>query len=165
MAKKLLNGVLILILIVTWVFVGKKVFYMVGNKGTEKINYSSSVSTAENPVFSKDTFNLIHIQRDPFLGSISKGKKKVSLNQNKVHKIINTDITNKNLNSVITWPKLKYFGYMKGGGSQQKLVLIKINNKLHRLRAKEEIEEIYVSSVYADSVILKKGKEYKTIFK
>lgn len=166
MKKKVVNGLLILGVSIIWVFVLKRALNMLGDKDMEYVAVPSVITTNDIPEFDKDTFNLAVFKRDPFLDKLKFEKKIINRKENsKPQKTSKKTFAKKKVESRITWPKLKYFGYMKGSDNKGELALIKINNKLQRVRAKESVNEIYVQSVFADSVVIRIGKNTKTVHK
>ena len=63
------------------------------------------------------------------------------------------------------WPKLQYYGYLQADSRSEKMALIKIDGKLHRIREKTTVESIQVMKVYKDSVVLKRDGSRKVIAK
>ncbi len=166
MRKKIINGLLIFGVSIIWMFVLKKMMNIVGEKGENLASPPIAISSKDILEFEKDTFNLAVFKRDPFFAKFKTEKVKVNRKKNGEPKKNSKKIpVKKKMEPRPKWPKLKYFGYMKGSDNKEELALIKINNKLQRVRAKENINEIHVQSVFADSVIIRIGKNIKTVYK
>ncbi|WP_101448361.1 hypothetical protein [Aquimarina sp. MAR_2010_214] len=153
-------------MLVIWAIVFNKIFSFFGNN-VEENSISVNPITIVDPRmnFSKDTFNLRKVEKDPFLGkyTISRGKKrKTNTNLVPRRKKINS-IPKNNINK--PWPKLSYHGYVKGAKSTSELILIKMNNKFHKIREGDILEDISVKKIYRDSIIIKRSRESKTILK
>ncbi|WP_298487851.1 hypothetical protein [uncultured Maribacter sp.] len=167
MNKKIANGLLIFGVLIIWIFVLKRTTHIFKNENSNVLTYSSIENEPEIDIkFKKDTFNIGVYKRDPFLDGYGKTfKRKMNNSKNTPKKVNKKPISKKNIGSKMLWPKLKYYGYMKGGSNKEKLALIKMNNKLHRVRSQQEINNILVYSVFADSVILKMNSQFKTVYK
>lgn len=169
MSKRVINVVLILLMIVIWALVFNKVFKIYDPESSDQ-NNPIAVSQAEISFnFSKDTFDLKKIEKDPFLGTIKKvRKRKENIDQDKKKPSAKAN-TNKEIkkkvNTELDWPKVYYFGHLKGSNSSSKLILIKIDNKLHKVREGELIDNISISKVYRDSVLVRMKGSIKVVKK
>lgn len=166
MKKKVINGLLIAGVLVIWIFVFKKSFNTFENKNIS-IEPSKILKTSHNTSeLIKDTFNLNTSKRDPFLDS----KRHRVIVSNKIKKS-NNKVIKKGLNKKkkvdlkLVWPKLKYFGFIKSNDNVGKLALIKIDNKLKRLREKESLDGIYINKIFKDSIVISMNSQPKTIYK
>ncbi|WP_131248802.1 hypothetical protein [Aquimarina atlantica] len=168
MNKKILNSVLIFFMLVIWAIVFNKIFKFFGNN-VEESNVSVNPITIVDPRmnFSKDTFDLRKVERDPFLGKyvVSRTKKRKTntklVSNNRPKK---TNITPKN-SVKKPWPKLSYHGYVKGSKSTSELILIRMNNKFYKIREGDMLEDISVKKIFRDSIIIKRSRESKTVLK
>jgi hypothetical protein len=109
----------------------------------------------------KDTFNLIPLQRDPFLGNVYRVKVQKSIEQPVTVPHVNRKPKNQN----IAWPQIEYMGFIKAHDKEKELVILKINGKIHRTRKAETIQEVYIKDIFKDSVIVKFNKEQMTFIK
>lgn len=165
MNKKKLNLVLILFLVVIWGLVFNK-FFNATKSNTNSVPLAVTTNSVPVLVIQKDTFDLREVPRDPFLGKIQvkvkkktnrvasttlKPKKKLKINKKKLQKKV--------------WPKLKFYGFVKGQNRSSMLCLIKVNNKFYKKREKENIEELILKKVFKDSLIAEYKGETKTIIK
>lgn len=153
-------------MIMIWSVVLYKVVNVFG-ADTETVELSINAPVREESLlaFAKDTFDLKDVERDPFLGKISSRKiiKKGPVNPKEV---ISKKTSKQNAKkSLKLWPKLEYYGFIKSTNKASKLILIKIDNKLHKIRQGESIEEIKIKKVYRDSILIQKAKEVKVIKK
>lgn len=159
MNNRTLNIVLITAMVIIWGLVGRKLFLNYGS-GVGEIEQVVDVPKIDFKVVQKDTFILLRVERDPFLGA-----KGISASELGVR---NTSSTNKIKNQNIPesfaklqWPKVKYYGFVKNSTSLNKLVLLNINNKLYRVKMKSAIDGLIVRKVFKDSVELEFKKELK----
>jgi len=172
MDKRLLNSILIVLMLAIWIVVLYRVFNFFKTDSAMN-NVSNAITSGGNSFhnFAKDTFDLKHVDRDPFLDKFNKVKEK------RIRKVISkpnekSSVTKKNkippkkrIADNSKWPKLSYYGYIRGMNSSSELVLIKVNNKLHKIREGDDIEGVYIKRVYRDSIIVKMEKQTKVIVK
>ncbi len=163
MNKRVINSILISFTVIIWALVSYKVFkyfnsdaQIPDNSNTILISDSSSLFN-----FSKDTFDLKKVHRDPFLGKIN------STREPKINTALQSRSKNTKNSKPIryAWPKLNYYGYVKGVHSSSELILIKIDNKLRKIREGKQLEGIVLKKVYRDSIVVMMNKELKTIVK
>lgn len=154
MNKQKLNIFLITFLVIIWGFVGYRFF----SNSSKEINSSISIESkiANTNPLKKKSFILSEISRDPFLGTYSHPKKKI-VNPRKNYN------TGKKTTSK-PWPKIEYFGFVKGETNKHPLALLKVNNKLQRIREGANYEALHVKKIFKDSIEILNGKE-KRIFK
>lgn len=159
------NGFLLLGVLVIWVFVIKRMFTVLG-EDTKSASTTRHImkSMGSIPEFRKDTFELTDLERDPFL-EYRIIRKSTKPDENSKLKEKSPQPVKRNETSKITWPKLQYFGFLKGDTKSEKLALIKIDNKLYRIRESGFIDDIRVVEAYKDSVLLKRNGTTKTIIK
>lgn len=162
--RKIMNKVLLLGVLVIWVFVLKRAFSIWGKESEGVRNLVENATPAKIPYFEKDTFKLLVLYRDPFLEYRSERKLKVTdkvtrprVQKNTAPKVAKASKTQ--------WPKLQYYGYLQADSRSEKMALIKIDGKLHRIREKTTVESIQVMKVYKDSVVLKRDGSRKVIAK
>ncbi|WP_303417002.1 MULTISPECIES: hypothetical protein [unclassified Tamlana] len=157
---------------VIWLVVFYRVFntFFTGDSSVNDItnNVSSRKSSLYN--FSKDTFILKKIERDPFLGkSRPVRKKKVLIVNDKSSKKSSEKGIKKPIKKVMNknhiWPKLSYYGSLKTGESSSLLFLIKVDNQLHKIKKGDKLQDIIIKKVYRDSITVQMYKESKTILR
>ncbi|WP_353780254.1 hypothetical protein [Winogradskyella sp. 3972H.M.0a.05] len=108
----------------------------------------------------KNDFSLDIEVFNPF-GASSKRNKKKSANTTKSNG--NTNTVKMKSNNTVSWPAIRYYGFVRSGNNNNRLVLLKVNNQLHRKREQERIDDILITKAYSDSIILILNKEKKTI--
>ncbi len=171
MNKKVLNSVLIIFMLVIWAIVFNKIFDFFGNNEQEEQAQFAATTIVDPRInFSKDTFNLKEIARDPFLGrytSSGKRRQKVTAQKTKQTGIgkTNNKTSRNTKNSLVPWPKCSYHGYVRGVKSTSELVLIKINNKFYKVREGDMVDGMLIKKVFRDSIRIKRNKENKIIIK
>lgn len=158
------NIFLLLGVLLIWVFVIKRMFTVFGKDAKSASTTIHAKSMRPMPEFRKDTFELTDFERDPFL-EYRAIRKSAKPDENSKFREKSLQPVKRNETSKITWPKLQYFGFLKGDAKSEKLALIKIDNKLHRIRESSFIDDIRVVEAYKDSVLLKKNGTTKTIIK
>lgn len=151
-------------MLVIWAIVFNKIFKFFGNN-VEENNVSVNPITIVDPRmnFSKDTFDLRRVERDPFLG-------KYAVSRTKKHrtttKLVSNDGSKKtNVTDKKPWPKISYHGYVKGSKSTSELILIRMNNKFYKIREGDMLEDISVKKIFRDSILIKRNRESKTVLK
>lgn len=169
MNRRIINTILIFLMIVIWALVFNKVFKIYRPDTANQMDDFSEISQIEKDLsFSKDTFNLKKIEKDPFLGTVKKvRKRKVNIAKDKHKPSLKTRVQTikKKENKKTNWPKINYFGHLKGSSSSSKLILIKIDNKLHKVREGELIDNISIRKVYRDSIKVHMNGDFKMIKK
>ncbi len=158
MKQKKIQVLLLVGVVVIWIFVLKKAFSIWGTDSDVVVAVTQEKPVVSIPEFKKDTFTLTIPERDPFLDF-----KVVSIRENKPKKTIQVSKTKIEPN--IVWPKLQYFGYLKGDTKSGKMVLMKIDNKLHRIRENNTVLDVHIVRAYRDSVVLRRNGTIKTISK
>ncbi len=142
-------------LLVIWAFVG----YSIVNRFLDvaPINSVSEFTSSKklNPVDSKDSFVLNNLNRDPFLDSYITTEVETS-------SPMDSKTTYANPPAATTWPNIKYYGFVKNETSKIPLILLKIDNKMKRLRRGTTSENLTVDAIYKDSVVISHGKQTRT---
>lgn len=153
MQKKSINSILIIGVVLIWGVLAFKFirpFFM----DKPEVITAESLPIKTTPVTrKKDTFNLETVNRDPFLGKVFFKKQGVKKALTKKKKRKPTKKT--------PWPKIAYLGFVKSSTSTNKLGLVRVNKKLHRVRKNVSIENIQVFLVDKDSIGLKMNNEKK----
>lgn len=156
MNRQVLNRVLIVVLVIVWSFVGYKFISNFFSKKEILIADSFKIEPVKTSPIQRDTFRLKESNRDPFLNTYKKTERAAALSRTGGTKRIEKRET--------PWPKIEYFGFVKNENSKSPLVLLKINNRIKRMRQGETTDNIIVKNIYNDSILILKGKE-KKIFK
>ncbi len=167
--KKGTNIILILLMVVIWFFVFRKLFWK--NASEEKVsNVDSQKSFTPYILISKDTFELKPLKKDPFLLSNRSNIKRKSQGESSRKKKRDVKITitekKKETSEVFIWPKMGYYGFVQGSNNDDRLAVIKINNELIRARTNVEINQgIVIKAIYPDSLHLIRQGLRKTILR
>lgn len=103
----------------------------------------------------RDTFILRPVEHDPFFDRMITAQE--SVKPLRPYKPVTYSKKEQ-----IVWPVIEYFGYIKPQ-SNKELILLKINNKLFRLRIFEQKDGVKVNKIYKDSVQLIFNNEKKII--
>lgn len=161
MSKKQINIALIIVVLLLW----GAVLYKYVNRffNNEEIVYQQPEFSLPIAKIEKDTFELQLLVRDPFLGKITIKKESNPI----IKKIISKPIVKNTPEPIITkpYPIVQYFGYIKSHDKNQKLILLKVNNRLERVRLNDNIDGLIVEQIYKDSVVVSFNKIEKSITK
>ena len=163
MSKKRINIALLILVLALWGTVGYKSMNQYFFPKEIALNDVQSNSTFNFSQIKKDTFNLEPIQKDPFLN-----KNNFNLNQNTVVKkvYVQPKVINKppvQPKSIINWPSVSYYGYIKSKDKTEELILVKIDNELHKLRKNAAIDGLIIKKVFNDSIEVLFNKEKRVI--
>lgn len=160
MNKKHINIVLIVVVVGLW----GTVLYKYVNRFfvTEDFPYTSqNLSMPIIAKIKKDSFTIQPLERDPFLGKLLVKKQNNFTPNNPVIK----SFVKKNPEPKMTnpFPRIQYFGYIKSQDKSEKLILLKVNNKLERVRLKANIDGLIIEKIYKDSIEVLFNKEKRVI--
>ncbi len=158
MNKKHINIVLIIAVVGLW----GTVLYKYVNRffNTDELAYTSQdFSMPIIAKIEKDTFAIKPLERDPFLGKLLIKKQNNFIPKNVVIKtpIVKTP----EIKIDKPFPRVQYFGYIKSQDKSEKLILLKVNNKLERVRLNSNIDGLIIKQIYKDSVVVSYGKEIR----
>lgn len=151
--KKIINIGLIIFLLVLW--------------GTIVYRYVNNYLSSENIIIkedynqyslikinSRDSFNLVNLSRDPFLGKATKKHKTTSIGSNTktiVSNKVSSPIQNKIQKPI---PVIQYFGIIKSSSKKDEMIIVKINNVIKKMRLNSEFEGVKVNKVFKDSILV-----------
>lgn len=124
----------------------------------------AQVSNYENNTLSiieKDTFELQPLTKDPFLNKVFTK----TIAQPKVARVTPKAKVEVKPNEIVAFPKVQYFGYIKSEDKKDKLILLKINNRLERVRLNSTVDGLVVKKIYKDSVIVSFNKVTRSFIK
>nr|WP_294922404.1 hypothetical protein [uncultured Flavobacterium sp.] len=160
MAKKKINIILILVVLGLWGTVGYRALYrqfsnieIIDTKQNQKNNVSIKQ-------INKDTFELEKINRDPFLNKEQNTSVVVRpISHTSVKKTVVKTVQKPQSN--LSWPTLKYYGYLKS--KDKELVLLKIDSKLYHLKLNEPQNGLIIKKKYKDSILVFFNSETKMI--
>ena len=146
---------LLIALLIIWSIVGYKFINgFFAKREMPELSLSLPINYSENLVI-RDTFKLKQLRRDPFLGSYEK-----SFLETKVFTPSKVAVKKSN-----SWPKIEYFGYVQSENSNHPLILLKIDNKLIRIRKGTQKDHLIIKEVYEDSILVLNGKDRKMFLK
>ena len=159
--KKMINAVLIIIVVSLWGTVSYK--YINRFFGDNEVFYDTSENYNFDTlsVISKDTFKLQPLTKDPFLNKIVTQPKVQSSPVPKQPIVKKEPI----LKSPIPFPALQYYGYIKSKDKEEELILVKINNRLERVRLNDNIDGLIINKIYKDSIVVNFNKETRSFKK
>lgn len=169
MNKKGINIILILLMVLIWFFVFRRIFWI--NTSEEKLSkVDSQKSFTPYVLISKDTFELKPLKKDPFLMSnrsnINRKPERESSRKKKRDVKITITEKKKETSEVFIWPKMGYYGFVQGSNNDDRLAVIKINNELIRARTNVEISKgIIIRAIYPDSLHMVRQGLKKTILR
>jgi len=163
MSKKKINIALIIVVLALWgtvaykavsqYFFPKELLAVNDGQTNVRLNFSQ---------IKKDVFQIENIQSVPFLN-----KREEPLTQNVVVRdIISPPKINKPVivpKPAVQWPAVYYYGYIKSKDKTEELILVKINNQLHKLRKNDQVDGLVIKKVYSDSIEVYFNKEKKII--
>lgn len=161
MNKKFLNIVLIVLMLIIWGGVFKKFLW-------------NSNEPAETPTEYDQTFELIieaekdrlefHIENtNPFGVSELRTKNPITPAPGPVLKSRKSVRVSKRITG--PWPDITYHGFVKNENSTNRLILLKINGKLIKIKENEEVLGLEIEKVRNDSIVVKRDKETRIIGK
>jgi hypothetical protein len=163
MAKKRINIVLLLLVLGLWGTVGYKTisqYFMPKKVIVNDQNFNNNIKINE---IKKDTFELALINRDPFL---NKQNTTPVVAKPPVAAIVRPKIITPPIikeKPVVIWPLISYYGYIKSKEKIQELIMVKIDNRLYKLRKNDEVQGVVIKKVYHDSVEVYFNKETKVL--
>lgn len=161
MQNKQINIMLIVIVLALW----GTVLYKYVNRFffDEEIVYQQSEFSIPITKIEKDTFELQPLNRDPFLGKVVLKKEVKQINKKNIIKPVIKKVKEPII--IKPFPIVQYFGYIKSQENNQKLILLKINNRLKRVRLNDNVDGLIVKQIYKDSVVVSFNKIQKSILK
>jgi hypothetical protein len=163
--KKKVNIILTMVMLCLWGTVGYKYvnrFFVSDEAPTLK---EAGLTTNMSNKIKKDTFDLKPLGNDPFL---NKRLSKPIIKAHVVTRYVAKPKLNpepKKLKIITPFPTVKYFGFIKSQDKKEELILLKINNTLHKTRLNGNCDGIMVKKIYKDSVQVIFGKETRIIKK
>lgn len=112
----------------------------------------------------KDTFDLKPLANDPFLGRsyVRPVVKARAMYYGKPKAVVKVPLQSKP-KTIVSFPVVKYFGFIKSRDKKDEMILIKVGSSLHKTRLNENCDGVIVKKIYRDSVQVVFGKEVKTI--
>ncbi|MEL1244914.1 hypothetical protein AAEO56_11620 [Flavobacterium sp. DGU11] len=157
--KKKINIVLIVAVLGLWGTLG---YRYINNyfHDEENISYMKSGNIPLKDIIAKrDTFTMVLLGRDPFLGHITVSREA----EGRVHTHQIKGPKPAKVKPNTEWPDVKYFGFIKSGTNGE-LALLKIDGQLFKLHKGEAKNDLVVQKIFKDSVLVIYNKE-KRVFK
>jgi len=147
MTKKSINRILIVIVTLIW---GILLYQILGKRHFDVQQFTPHIESQDSQEFLiiKDTFELVKLSRDPFLGLVYERKKNKQSNTVVKKKKVNTNTV------TIKIPRLQYLGYVKGEKYSNPLILIRIDNKLYKKRLNSKVKDVYLKEASKDSLVI-----------
>ncbi|NJM78600.1 MAG: hypothetical protein HC854_01325 [Flavobacterium sp.] len=147
--KKAINIVLIIVVLSLWGTVSYK--YINRFFGNDELAYNSpnDYNYGVVSVIKKDTFLLVPLAKDPFLNKVLAKPKTQPAQVVRTSPIVKTLPKPK---EETLFPSVQYFGYIKSKDKKDELILVKINNRIERVRLNSDIEGLIIKKIYKDSV-------------
>ncbi len=150
MKKNKNSKILLPIVIIIWGVLIYKV-YDAFNPGENKIRESNSENFIPPQSKERDTFSLLPIDSDPFLG-IAYIKKQVNTTKPAPN--------NRKKEEEVIWPVINYLGIVSDENSITSVFILQINGQQYLIKKSETIQEIILINGSQEKVILRyKGKE------
>ncbi|GAA4276407.1 hypothetical protein [Aquimarina mytili] len=148
------KGLYILLPVVAFVW-GAIIFQVVGAFSDEDPVFEKGAEVNIAPLEEKerDTFSIGFIERDPFLGTLYKPKKKVVVKPKSITK-----------KPPLVWPSIIYKGVVSDHGNANAIYLIGINGTDQLMQLKQTISEVTLMRGGSNTVRVKykgKIKEFK----
>jgi hypothetical protein len=160
MKNRKLLYLLVPLVIILWGVIIVKIFRHFNQSSMETpiVAVGSNLSD-ENQI--ADTISIIANYSDPFL------ERNIISTSDRPNELAVKDNANQkqNLNVSITWPKVQYKGMIINNGNNNVLYLINIDGKNHLLKKGSLADNIILSKVFKDSIVIQFEKKYKTITK
>ena len=132
----------------------------IGYKVISTLDPDESAIVAENIIvdFSPektktDTFSIAPIERDPFLGKLTRKSAKTKKHQKR--NIKKPDLEN-------PWPQIQYQGMVKKQGANAQIFIVTINQQQYLLKKNQELNNIKLLKGNAKVIQVRFNKETKT---
>jgi hypothetical protein len=163
MAKKRINIVLLLLVLGLWGTVAYKTISQYFFAKVNTIKDDGFTGEINLETIKKDTFVFETIDRDPFLKKQYSKPDTILLKSRIIKPVIIPKKVEVKPKPVTIWPLVDYYGYIKSKEKVQELILVKIDNRLHKLRKADEVDGLFINKVYNDSIEVTFNKEKRVI--
>lgn len=165
MGKKKINILLIIVVLGLWGTVAYKAVDHFFSPEVLVANENILNKEFNLDEVNKDTFQLKKVARDPFLNTQNKSFDSVfkkDYSKIPIKKIKSSTIVVRP-KEITNWPSIFYYGYIKSKSKDEELVLVKIDDRLYKLRKYDQVREIILKQVYNDSIELNYNKQKRII--
>ena len=143
------------LVLIVWGFFFFRVFKAC-NPDAETIIRNNAITTFKAPeIKQKEEFELLPVERNPFLGTVN-----IKSNKNSGEYSANSK------NTEATWPTIQYHGLIQNAESKEKVFILNINGQQFLLNQREPIQYISVVRGNEEKVTLRfqgKTQEFKKI--
>ncbi|HYI75993.1 MAG TPA: hypothetical protein VEW65_00145 [Chryseolinea sp.] len=154
--KKKVNILLICVVVGVWGAIIYKVATRYFTPPSDSVTISANGNSRPVGIIERDTFVLKPLARDPFLNKSTNPPKRSPARRNAVS-------SKKQMPAIeIRWPSIKYFGYIKSGERKAAMILLKVDNKLHKARVGDIVDNVQVKKIYKDSIGVNFNKKSRT---
>lgn len=166
MSKKRLNIILILFVLGLWGTIAYKSLNRFFSSDNSPLQSNSVSENFNLKKIEKDTFSLKKLARDPFLSKVLEAKQRPVVVKSEFPsiKVINASKPVKS-KPVVVWPKVFYYGYIKSLQKTEELILVKIDNKVLKIRKNQDVQGVMIKRIFKDSIEVAFNKEKKFIYK
>jgi len=135
-----------------WGTIGYKVISALDPEESEVV--AENISVDFSPEKTKvDAFSITQMERDPFLGKLTRNTAKTKKSQNKSAK--KPDLEN-------PWPQIQYQGMVKKQGATSEIFIITINQQQYLLKRNQELEDIKLLKGNSKEIQVRFNKKTKT---
>lgn len=166
--KKKINIALICAVLGLW---GTVIYRSISNylvKDAELLT-GERLSVANFKIVSKDTFELKRLNYDPFLQkhSIPQHTNNASANILKPTSWSKPKVRTESAKakSILGFPSIGYYGFIKSVDKKEELVILKINGRLRKVRANENFDGLKIKYICKDSLVITNSQESKTFLR
>ena len=165
LSKKTINVVLICVVISLWGTVLYKYVNRFFIEDTTLISQDNPNFNLTFNVIEKDTFKLSKLKRDPFLNKMYTNTERVTYKKTALKNTLPKPIVITEQSKFVAFPNIEYFGYIKSKNKSEELVLLKVNNRLERVKINSNIDGLVIKKIYKDSIEIYFNKEKRTFIK
>lgn len=152
MDKKKKTYLLLAAVLGLWGTIGYKVLSALDPEESEVV--AENISVDFSPEKTKvDTFSITQMERDPFLGKLTRNTSKTKKSQSRNAK--KPDLEN-------PWPQIQYQGMVKKQGAVSEIFIITINQQQYLLKRNQELEDIKLLKGNSKEIQVRFNKETKT---
>lgn len=158
--KKKVNIILLFVVIILW---GVVIYRYVGHyflsETIPNSSYLKDDNYAKYIIRKKDTFTPQVSSRDPFLGRIAlSSPQKVILNNSQKRSVVKEVNVSK---KQVIFPLIRYYGFIKAAEQKDEVVLLGVDGKFVRLKARQEFKGLSIVQHKKDSIEVSFNKERK----
>lgn len=145
-----------------WGLLSWKLYAAMKDDAPSEMNAPSAAILATETEFIADTSKLFLDYPDPFLTATKSAVKTYTQTKNTQQK---TTVLPPGTIPAPAWPELRYSGLVKSPKDGKMLGFLSINGTSHFVKNGDVIDDIIISVLNRDSVIVKRGKEMRTVRK